>query len=237
MKSELDELIEALEEENKLLEASINDNIDNFEYIDAHFQSRALNKLSTRLNILYKMKDSLYTEKMNIQRRINLYINLKNKEGPPVMDNYYQKEIDKANVELREINNKGLVPQYDEQNIDAALLKLQMGNCNGFILYLNAQDNLSIIFEKAAVDIIEISLSVKSVLNVEYFWSDEEEDAPLNKFYGLGFNNNPQNDKLVYSYNFEGTNNAIAVKILLSRIIYDVFTYAEFDTPASLIYF
>lgn len=235
MKSDLDELIELYEVERQSLEDSIKDNIEELDYLNAHSNSLALFNVNQKLSVLYKMKDPFYDEKVQLERMIKIQERFNNDE---TINAYYKEIIDKDKSELQKLMDQKSEPLFDDQKIDDALFGLWAGIYRGFVLYLNRKDNLSITFESTDDELLDISISVKSALNVDYFFGDDdEEDNPLNKFKGLGFKLNNAGNKLIYKYDMRNFRDAIAIKVLLSRVIYDVFTYAGLDNPASLVYF
>jgi hypothetical protein len=234
MKSDLDELIELCEVERQLLEDCIKDNVEELDYLNAHSNSRALFKVNQKLSVLNKMKDPFYDEKVQLERMIKIHERFNNDE---TINAYYKEIIDKDKSKLQKLMDQKSEPFYDDQKIDDALFGLWAGIYRGFILYLNKKDNLSITFESTDDELLDISIKVKSALNVECFFADDdEEDGPLNKFKGLGFELNNAGNKLIYKYDMKNFKDAITIKVLLSRVIYDVFTYAELDKPASLVY-
>lgn len=238
MKSDLNELIELYEAEKESIENCIKSNLEEGEYLNAHFHSQALFKVDHHLRMLYKMKDPFYDEKNETERMLSMYERFDNRGIASNLDSYYKKMTDEYKAKLQELNEESKKPLFDDQKIDDALFGLWAGIYRGFVLYLNRKDNLSITFESTDDELLDISISVKSALNVDYFFGDDdEEDNPLNKFKGLGFKLNNAGNKLIYKYDMRNFRDAIAIKVLLSRVIYDVFTYAGLDNPASLVYF
>jgi len=238
MKSDLDELIELCEAERQFLKDCIKDNTEEWEFLHAHFHSRALNKINSQLQILRKLRDPFYNEKLELERMLEIYNEWNETEATSNKDSYYERMIKETKDKLQKLNEQKGKPLYDDQRIDDALFDLLEKSHAGFILYLNVKDNLNFNFELSADNMLNISISVKNVLDVEYFFDDEEEEAgPINKFKGLGFALNYTGSKLIYKYDMKGFKEASAIKILLSRIIYDIFAYANFDKPATLVYY
>ncbi|MCR8561274.1 hypothetical protein KXD93_26715 [Mucilaginibacter sp. BJC16-A38] len=238
MKSDLDELIELLETEAKVIKACIKENIEEWDYQIAHHNSRALFKLNQKLNVLHKMKDPLYEEKRNLERMIMIHEkHIKLDANTGIVD-YYLELLEEDKRKLQGLKDQKSVPIYDDQKIDDALFSVWAGIYKGFTLYLNKEGNLAITFESVEEEVIDISVTVKSVFNVDYFFGDDdEEDNPLNLFKGLGFMLNDVGNRLVYKYDMGDFKDAGEIKILLSRLVYDVFTYAELDKPTRLMYF
>ena len=239
MKSDLDELIELCETESQLLECSIKDNIEEEEYLNAHATSRALLKLSDQLRVLYKLRDPFYDEKMELERAIAMYENFNKKGNSSHLDSYYGKIIIEQKDRLQKLIDQKDRPLYDDQKIDNALFELLDGVHNGFILYLDVKNNLGFTFELSEINMLDISIGAEKALNIEYFFDGDgdKRESLLNKFKGLGFTLNYAGNKLVHKYDMKNFKDALSIKILLSRIIYDIFTYTELDNPASLVYF
>lgn len=237
MQSDIDKLIELLEEEKLFVEHCIKDNVDEFEYLHAHIHAKALMRVNTQLQIFKRLKDPLYNKKAELETLLEMYKKWKGDAGSGI-DLYYEKLISEINEQLTTLTESHNIPQYDDQKLDDGIFNIRAGRHNGFILYLNVKDNLGFTFERLQSDVLSISIDVKSVLNVEYFFGDDNEDEnPVNKFIGLEFRLNQTGNKLVYKYDMLHFKDAISIKTLLSRVIYDIFTYAELDKPASLVYF
>jgi hypothetical protein len=236
MQSDIDTLIELLEEEKIFVEQCIKVNVDEFEYLHAHIHVKALTKLNTQLQILKRLKDPLYNKKADLERLLEIYKRF-GSSGSDI-DLYHEKMHAETADELKKLDEANNPPQFDDQKIDDALFNIKAGHNNGFILYLNVGTNLGFTFEMLQPEVLSISIDVKNALNVEYFFGDDEEDeTPLNKFKGLDFRLNPAGNKLIYKYDMAHFKDAIVIKTLLSRVIYDIFTYAELDKSASLVYF
>jgi hypothetical protein len=234
---DIDRIIELLEQEKLFVEQCIKDNVDEFEYLHAHIHGKALTKLNTQLKILKQLKDPLYNKKADLERQLELS-KYWNEDVGLGINMYYEKFIAEITEQLKKLAESDKMPKYDDQKLDDAIFNIRAGHNNGFILYLNVKNNLGFTFELTQPDVLSISIDVKSVLNVGYFFGDDGEDErPLKKFDGVGFRLNKSGNKLVYKYDMRHFKDAIAIKTLLSRVIYDIFTYAELDKPASLVYF
>lgn len=238
MKSDFDMLIEFYKKERKFIERCIKDNIKEGEYMHAHFHSQALFKIDHQLMMLDKTKDPFYDEKHWLERTIYMYERSADRRSDSNPDSYLKKMLEEDKAKLQKLNHESKKPIFDDQKIDDALFSLLDGAHNGFVLYLNVKDNLGITFDLMEIHLLSISISVKEVFKMEFFFDDDEQkNDPLNKFKGLGFVLNDTGTKLVYQYNMKNFRDATSIKTLLSRVIYDIFTYAELDKPASLVYF
>lgn len=240
MKSELDEVIEFYEAEREFLRECIKQNQEDFEFMNAHFHSQGLFQVERQLDILYKLKDPNFTRKQELERNIRMYEASFQRSPRLSLDSYYIKELDKNKQELNKLNEQKIGFPLDDQQLDNALFDVVEGKHTGFILYLNSQENLAINFELIEAGLLELSISLKEFLKVDYFFDsddDSSETRPNNALKQLGFNVNSRSNKLVKIIDTKDFKNAIEIKTILSRLIYDLFRYAEIDNPASLICF
>lgn len=227
-----------LEAESQTLDSYIKASVEESEYLNAHYNSQALFKIQSQLYTLYKLKDPFYEEKQRLEQTMKMFNKPDDTLKPPRLEAYYEIKRKEYGELLRKLRKQKKEPKYDDQKLDDALFKLIEGTHNGFILFLNADNNIGITFEMLATHMLSISVNVKDVFNAEYFFDDgDQQNIPLNKFKGLGFALNANGSKLIYKYDMANFKSAVFLKILLSRIIYDLFTYAELDKPANLVYF
>ena len=238
MKSDLDELIELYEAERQYLQDCIKDNVGGWEYLHAHYHSEALFKINSQLTIFYKLRDPFYDKRIELERMILMYEAIIKRRGITDNDSYYAKEVSNYQAQLQKLNDEKGKPLFDGQEIDDALFSLLEGAHNGFVFYLNVENNLGFTFELSESGFLDISITLKSILGIDYFFSLEDDDPdPLIRFKELGFLLNVSGNKLVYRYDMRNFKDAIRIKTLLSRIIYDIFTHADFDSPASMMFF
>ena len=241
MKSEINELIEFYESEVIYLEACIAENLKDNEYLIADFHSKALQQVNSQLHKIKKLKYPFYDEIADLKRQIQMYLRFDTDKPIEHKDTYYKKEIAELNAKMQLLQNKNNQLLYDEQKIDDALFRLKNGVNNGFILWLNAKDNLSFTFDLVNHNALNIEIGLRSVLNIDYYFDDDfvdvEEFRILNMFYNLGFELNSAKNKLVYKYDMKTFKDAGSIKVLLSRIIYEILYFTTLDKPASLIYY
>src|ERR1700693_85425 len=114
MKSDLDELIEFYEQEKLYIEKCIKENINEWEYLHAHYHSHALFIINNQLRTLNKLKDAFYDKRTELERMIEIYKEW-DKSKRSNMDSYYQKMIDDNNHKLEELNKQKKQPIYDDQ--------------------------------------------------------------------------------------------------------------------------
>jgi hypothetical protein len=238
MKSDFDTLVEFYKKERKFIEGCIKNNIKEMEYLHAHHHSEALFRIDHKLHVLETSTDPFHDEKRRLELTVIMYERLNRKHQRSNLASYYKKKLDEYKDRLQKLNQESKKPIVDDQKIDDAIFALVDGTYSGFVLYLNAKNNLGITFELHMPLELIISVGVKEVFNIEYFLAnDDPENIMLNRFRSLGFALNGTGTKFNYYYDMATFKDAIAIKVLLARLIYDIFTYAELDKPASLVYF
>ena len=223
MKSDLNLLIEYYEGEKKSLESSIKAYLKELDYLYAHYQQEALWRVNATLDTLRYFKDPLYYEKQQLERLNELV-------GGRGYESYLKANYGKRLIEKESRLNKksGVYYFNDDQVIDDALFNLYEGRCKQFKLCLRKPDNLYLYFELQEKQILTISIIAKTSLKMYGYDKDNyDEHNTESQPYGLrklGFKWDNDFNKIVYSFNMAGFKNAIEIKILLARIVYEVFS-------------
>ena len=81
-----------------------------------------------------------------------------------------------------------------------------------------------------------ISIDLKNILDVDYSLNDYEDRSFANVFVNLGFRLN-DNDVLIYFYDMKNFKDAITIKTLLARIVYDILRFTGYNNNATLEYY
>ncbi|MDR6943259.1 hypothetical protein [Mucilaginibacter pocheonensis] len=211
MKSDLNLLIEMCEDEKRSLESSIKSYLDEDDYLYAHYHQKALWQVNHQLQVLNNFKDPAYNAKQHLEHLVRI----RQKSIDSVrMNDYWQKRIDNEADNIKKIEEQGN-SFNDSQFIDDALFDLYEGRHKKFRLYLNTDEDLYLDFELIDPVILLISLKI----NDENFVFDN--DNRLYSFKGVGFKLNEKADALVYEHSMINFKDALAIKILLARIVYD----------------
>jgi hypothetical protein len=222
MKSDLDLLIEYYEGEKLALESSIKNYLLEHDYLYAHYQQEGLWHLTNQLDTLKQFKDPLYYKKEGIERQIEWMTRLETQNNYSSFKDY----ISEYKNQLEQLN-KYPVHEYfnDTQVIDDALHNLYKRKEKGFKLYLSKDDCFYLDFEM--VDhFLKITHKQESKFDDSEYLRiiDDDDDKdhryPLEK---LGFNWDPVDNKFIYLYDMRLFKEALPVKILLSRIAYEIF--------------
>jgi hypothetical protein len=222
MQSDLDLLIELYEGEKQSLERMMKEYIDEFEYLAAYHHSEALAFINHQLYFLYKFKGPLHEEKERLERMIKMLPKINDEKLAPYMRPHWEKGIEDQKNKVKLLSEQKSKWFNDNQEIDDALFDLYERKSKKIRLLLDSEDNFYLDFELMQNNILVISIELDAVLNSDnIFREDDTYDRP---FKGLGFKLNDKGDKLLYQYDMTGFKEATPIKMLLSRIVYDVYT-------------
>jgi len=222
MKSDLNLLIEYYEDEKRSLESSIKTYLKEQDYLYAHYHQEALWRLNVTLGTLRYFKDPLYYEKQELKRITEWTKGRKIKSY--VKSAYQERLIEKENS----LNKKSGVYYFnDDQIIDDALFNLHEGRCKQFRLCLSKPNALYLYFELQTRQILCISIMTKTILDMYGYDEDDynknDNEGQFFVLRNLGFKWSNDLNKIIYLFDMAEFKDAIAIKILLARIAYEVF--------------
>jgi hypothetical protein len=229
MKSDLEELIEAYEMEKAELEKQISEYVSEGDYLYAHQYQKGLRKLCSRLAILKELQNPLYKSiseeeatATNIRR---LFANNKNAK----QNDYLTEYLNKIENKILELKHTAVQPGYDSQEVDDALFFLVDGTVKGFKLYFKTFPEVFVNFALAD-HAIEIKLQYDAMAVEEYSFIFRN----VNQFKSLGFQ--LRDTQWIYYYSLDKFKDALEIKIMLARLIYDVFHYDRRYDSARIVY-
>lgn len=228
MKSDLEELIEAYEIEKVELEKQISEYVGEGDYIYAHYHNKALRRINRRLDVLKGLHNPFYRDIMEEERRTSNLRNLMAKTGHIDHGGFIEKEIDKSESKIQELQRSTFSPLYDSQEIDDALFDLEKGVIEGFKLYFKSPD----IFARFSLGDHIIEIKILYDASPDKYYLDIFEDG--RQFKSLGFK--LIEGQWVYHYFFDRFKDALEIKIILARLIYDVFNYDSRYDSAKIVY-
>ena len=226
MKSDLEEVIEAYEAEKAELEREIAAYAAEGDYYYAHHHSRALKRVNARLVILNELIDPHYSDILQEQRKIQMYKQW-GVDRKIDHESYFSNQVPLSEKKIEEWQGAALNPTYDSQEIDDAIFNLVKGNIHAFKLYFKTDPDVYLNF-MAVGHHVEITLPYD--LEHEYLHIFED----INLFKSLGFSF--ENGNLVYRYNLERFKDALEIKIMLARLIYEVFFFNRNYDSAKIVY-
>jgi len=226
MKSDLDQLIEQYEAEKSAFEQLLKDCLYLQDYLGAHYYSQTLYRIDSELNLLHFLKDPLYDDKQALEKML-----LRSKGEPNYLQAFWEERIENEKNRIQKLSEKKGKLFFDSQEIDEALFNLHQGKINSFKLYFKMKkENLCFDFELSEGYVLNILVRITQTSNN----TDIFDQYYLKGFKKLGFKLNDEGNLLIYQYNMNGFKEAIFLKTLLARIIYEVYGYRSFDSACLL---
>jgi hypothetical protein len=226
-KSELTELIEYLESEKNNLEKQKNDCLRESDYEGAHYFSPALQEINRQLNVLYNLDDPDYDEKSRLERYKSTFdIPLEGFECEHLKGIYAPRKKELED-QIQGLNNRIKKQTLDGQEFDDAVYELIEKRITGFRLHLKRKENCYLDFMLNENNSILISSNPLGDSEDDYLMTQLKEKMPE-----LGFAFNDRKNCMEYSYELRTFKNSFDIKVLVSRIVFDVFYYKELDNPA-----
>ncbi|MDN5205593.1 hypothetical protein QQ008_29685 [Fulvivirgaceae bacterium BMA10] len=219
MKSELDEIIEYHQLEIVHLEKTIDQAIQESDYISAHHHWEILWRVKNNLRVFEKIKDSNYERKQLIER-------LKRMDRYGAFESY-EKYAD------RSYPTQPKKKFIDSQEIDDKLLELQEGKLRGLKLYLIKKQNLFLEFTQVSKNLLRITITPYDKLTQEFSLMLESCQSGLES---VGFKFNKNENHLEMYQTLENFKDLTKIKTILARMMFDVFSF-NWDKPAHLSYY
>jgi len=231
MKSELDLLIEILEAEKLSLESHIKQDIKEYEYLNVHHYGQALIKVNSQLFMLNCFKDPFYERENRLERMQNFYT----RDEDIYLKSFWEERLLAEKEEILQLRRKSNTYFNDTQNIDDALFNLRDGKFAKLRLnFSHRGEPFYLDFEMGPEKILNISTKASNLVDGDD--PDDLESNQLHLFRNLGFKLSEENDLLVYRYDMNDAKDTIAIKRMLSRIVYDIGYYGD-ERQAKLEYF
>jgi hypothetical protein len=231
MKPELDLLIELLEIEKQSLESLIKENLAEHEYLNVHHYGEALMRVNGQLYLFNCFKDPFYEREQRLERMLNH----DKIDDSPFLKSFWKKTIADEKEEIKKLRNQTGNYFNDAQEIDDALFDLLGGKFSRFRLcFSHRGESFYLEFRMEDERFLNISTELSNLVNVND--PDDPESNQLHLFRNLGFKLSEENDLLIYRYDMCGTKDVIAIKTMLSRIVYDIGYYGD-ERTAKLEFF
>lgn len=238
MKTYLDEVIELYEEEKRSLEKTIAEYLGEGDYDDdrqykyAHYHHKALLQVNSMLKVFYEMKIPYYSDILDHKRIKEYYDKLIKQEDKYNMLPYFKERIEEEELKIQRLKQQEIAPRYDSQEIDDALFGLANQQCEGFRFYFKKDPDLYLNFRLSEnKESIEIAFPAGVHLSRDFEFYFRKIDV-FNKlgFYFSG------NDVLICQYSLYSFKDAIEIKTMLARLVYDIFQFNRKYDAAKLVY-
>lgn len=229
IKSELIELIEHLESEQKILEDQKSDCLRQMDYEGAHHFSVALGELNRQLRILYNLNDPYYDEKKTLERHKLLFdIKIPGIDSEQSKRAFAErrKQIDE---QIAELNKKVPEQKPDGQEFDDAIYDVIEKKINGFKLHLKKENNFYLEFSLKDVNTLSITTSPLDLSEDNYEMLELVQKLPT-----LEFIYKEETNTMECLYDLTNFKNSFQIKVLVSRIIFDFLYYKNIDNPTAI---
>ena len=229
MDNQLKLLISLYEEEKIRLQKLIDECLVETKYLMAHYHSEALYQLNGRLQTLHNIDDKLYDEKSYKLNRIRGLEKHIATEASEFMKEYYSKDILKAKEELEKLNeipNQQTQPK-DPSLLDEVLQRLIQKKIKNLKLILKKEDNLFLGFSYSNKILKVILPHVKQHIRKWTLYDDN-----INSFKYLGFELTENESKLTLKLSGNKDDILVKLKIILSKIVFEIFYFKEFDNES-----
>lgn len=223
----LTELIDLLEDEGLRLETIMKACVAESDYKHAHKYQKALHKVNRQLQTLNGLQDPSYKEKSMLKHTQEIYIKYLADPKYAGMTDYF---LDKMNETQQKLYiPSASPPQYDTQEIDDALFQLVEKKITGFKFNLQKQSNLYLRFQLIGHSLKLSITPFKELMNEDVLYKEEKKALK-----SLGFTNSLGKEYLYCMVDVSRFKDALAIKTLLARIVFEVFFYRELDRPATI---
>lgn len=215
MKSDLEEVIDAYELEKARLEEEMAEYIKIGDYGSAHYFQEALHLVNRKLFTLKNLDNPDFREMTALEMKISM-IEAGAKRSSVNSLNFMTEMADECRRELKALQDKPVRIGLDSQEVDDALFNLVEGKLEGFDLYFKSDLKVFLSFQLLN-EFIEISLVVAA-------------DEPYRHYltYDFSFSSvgmKLEEDRWVCRYARSGFRDALEIKTMLARLIYDGFGY------------
>ncbi|TDO28048.1 hypothetical protein BC659_0106 [Sediminibacterium goheungense] len=232
--SQLSLLISIYEEEKAQLQKDIEVYLSEKEYLMAHYKSEALYEVNRRLRKLHNLEDPLYDQKDSLQRRLKRVQKQRESETDPYMKDLLERWVREGQEELGKLHQVPIeqtpssVPQTFFDETLERLLKKEIKNLK---LVLSQQQNLILQFSYTKNTLNITMPDIHEHLKKWVFYEDQ-----LTILKSLGFQLSASGNRLTLSLTGDKTEILSQVKVILCKIIFEIFALIGFRNESFLCY-
>jgi hypothetical protein len=226
LEDKLKTLIAYYEEEKSRLLKLIDDCLKDDEYQLAHFHQQALYQLNGRLQTLQNIDDIFYDEKSHKQKWITVLEKRLEEATSDDWKEYLNKDLQRHKEELEKLNqsSQNKIASENENILDKTILDLLERKIKGFKLILKKADNFLLEFSYRKKALKVVLPNIRSLTNK---WTLHEDN--INTFINLGFVLIDNQSKLVLQLTGEKEAIIQKLRIILSKIVFEIFYFKEFQ--------
>jgi hypothetical protein len=224
MNEEINELLSIYEQEKKLIESIIEEDRIDSDYKAIRLNSKNLNRIQRQIALIKSLIDPHTQEKERLKRTIDLFVKKSELEES---NEYRSQMLAQIDRKLDQLNS--YKPSYfnDGQEFDDAIFDLVEQKIKGFIFNLKKENKLAILFKRTDKEILLSVTDIKKLKKQHIL--DKNAKAVLKS---IGFKEEKHLDSLVFTYGLDNFKDAIFIKTIVSRVIFDAFYFQGLDTKA-----
>lgn len=229
MDNQLELLISLYEEEKVRLQKLIDECLVETEFLMGHYHSKALYHLNGKLQTLHNIDDKLYDEKDFRQRKIDGLQKRIETESSDFMKECYEKNLQRAKEELEKLNQIPKQATFPDNEIlfDETFKRFVDREIKNLRLILKKADNLFLGFSYSK-KMLKVTLPyVKQHVKKWILYDDN-----INSFKKLGFDLTENETKLTLTLTGDKENILNRLKIILSKIVFEIFYFKEFENES-----
>jgi hypothetical protein len=222
-------LISLYEEEKARLQKMIDRCLSDNEYLMAHYHWQAVCKLNGRVQVLKNINDKLFDEKYFRKEIIDRLQKQMEAESSAYMKEHYSEELQLAKKELEMLNQTPTPATLSakETLLDEVLKKLVDKKIKNLKLILKKSDNLFLGFSYSN-KVLKVTLThIKQHIKRRILYGDN-----INAFKNLGFSLTESEAKLTLTLTGSKENILNRLKLILSKIVFEIFYFKEFDNES-----
>lgn len=229
MNDKLNILIAFYEEEKARQLQLIDEYVREQEFQLAHFHQKALYQVNRRLQNLKNIDDNLYSEKSFKQNTIDNLEKLLESQSSDYMRDFLTQELSKEKEELNALNNtpKKVNTSDNAPLLDEVLTNLIEKKIKSFKLILKKTDSLFLEF-KYYNKVLKVTLPlVKQHIKK---WTLYPEN--IHSFKNLEFDLTDNENKLVLKLAGNKEEVLSKLKLILSKIVFEIFYFKDFENES-----
>lgn len=226
MNEEINELLSIYEQEKELIESIIEEDRIDSDYKAIRLNAKNLNRIKRQIAVIKSLIDPHTQEKERLKRAIDFLVEKSELEESEEYRPHMLAQIDRK---LDQLNS--YKPGYfnDGQEFDDVIFDLVKQKIDGFIFNLKKENKLVLLFKRTDKEILLSVTNIKKLKKQHIL--DKNARVVLKS---IGFKEEKHLDSLVFTYDFGNFKDAIFIKTIVSRVIFDAFYFQELDKDTTI---
>lgn len=226
MNEEINALLSIYEQEKKLIESIIEEDRIDGDYKAIRLNSKNLNRIQHQIALIKSLIDPYTQEKERLKRTIDFLVEKSEFEESNEHRTHMLAQIDRK---LDQLNSYKAGYFNDGQEFDDAIFDLVEQKIEGFIFNLKKENKLAILFKRTDKEILLSVTNIKKLKKQRIL--DKHTIAVLKS---IGFKEEKHADSLIFTYGLDNFKDAIFIKTIVSRVIFDAFYFQELDKETTI---